>query len=87
MAFYYRATCADEDTAIQAFHSSSDLFDSVAEVTSIAKKRSGKEVLFCFEDPEPIVRRLVDILRDSGMFELIARIDAMTFDIAVSNSV
>lgn len=87
MASYYRATCQTEYEAISAHRCSRALFDSVGGATSMAWKRSGVDVLYCFEDPAPIVSQLTEILRTCGLFEHVGQIDATDFDQAKSNSV
>jgi hypothetical protein len=87
MPFYYRAKCRNVEDAIQAFHSTGNVFDDVEDVSSIAKKRSGRDVLFRFDDSEVVAAKCLAALRVSGLFKRIDPTDSVDFESSRSNAV
>ena len=76
---YYRAVCEDEPAAIHAYETTEGIFDSLAEVSSYARKCSRASILYRFDDPPATVAKILDRLRGAGCFKEIAEISSNDF--------
>ena len=84
---YYQAICDSDDAAFQAFHDTEDIFDTLLDVKSLARKRSGSALLCRFDDSPEAVEKMVTILRNSGFFREVLQISEVSFWRAPSNGV
>lgn len=68
MPRYYQTVCRTEDDAYDAFHATDNVFDSIEGVTGYGRKRYAESLLWRFDDELPIVERMLDALRETGLF-------------------
>ena len=86
-SFYYQAVCDSDEAAVRAFHATYELFDSVPDVTSFARKRFGSALLYRFDDQPDTITRMLEILRGSGHFREVSEITKQYFWQSPSNGV
>ena len=86
-SFYYQAVCDSDEAAVRAFHATQDIFDSLPDVTSLARKRFGSALLFRFDDHADTIARMLEILRSSGHFREVSEISEQHFWQSPSNGV
>ena len=87
MSRCYQAVCRTGDEAYDAFHATEDIFDHIGEVTGYARKRCAESLLWRFDDDLPVVERMLDALRATGLFTDVRPISDQLFSITRSHAV
>ncbi len=87
MPRYYQTVCRTEGEARKAWDATDRVFDCIEEVTGLARKRHSESLLWRFDDDLPVVERMLNALRHTGLFTEIREIPEEFFLIARSYGV
>jgi hypothetical protein len=79
MSRYYQSICRTEDDAYAAFHCTDRVFDRIQEVTGYGRKRYAESLLWRFDDELPVIERMLEALRQTGLFTDIREISEEFF--------
>lgn len=86
MARFYQTVSPTEVAAYAAFHAIDGVFDAIDEVTGYGCKRYGNSLLWRCDDELPVVVRMLDALRQTGLFTEVREVSEEFFWSAKSHS-
>lgn len=79
MPHFCQSVCPTEPDACAAFPATDGLFDGIDEITGYGRKRYAESILWRFDDDPQDFERVVEALRQTGLFTEVREISEECF--------